>query len=157
MLHISFFPLFVLVSMFTSTHSVLETETYWAEVSKTVAEGDFEGYSALYHEDAILVNGRSGNSYPISTALAGWKKGFDDTKAGKMKAGVDFRFSKKLQSETTSHETGIFRYWSQLPGEEPTVFLANFEGLMVKKEGKWVMMMEYQISEASQKDWEALQ
>lgn len=156
MLRVSFIPLLISIALVMFQETEVGTEAYWGEVSRTVAEGDYEGYSALYHEDAILVNGLSGSSYPISTALEGWKQGFDDTKVGKMKAGVDFRFSKYLQSETTSHETGIFRYWSQLPGEEPSVFLANFEGLLVKKEGKWVMMMEYQISEATLEEWEAL-
>lgn len=55
-------------------------DDYWAEVSRTVTEGDFEGYAALYHEDAVLVNGISGQSYPISDALAGWRQGFEDTK-----------------------------------------------------------------------------
>jgi hypothetical protein len=56
-----------------------ELDRYWAEVSRTVAEGDFEGYSATYHPDAVLVSLGSGNSYPISRALAGWKNGFDQT------------------------------------------------------------------------------
>ncbi|MGD2123925.1 MAG: hypothetical protein PVJ76_19395, partial [Gemmatimonadota bacterium] len=33
-----------------------ELDAFWAEVSRTVAEGDFEGYAATYHEDAVLVS-----------------------------------------------------------------------------------------------------
>ena len=43
-----------------------ELDAYWAEVSRTVAEGDFEGYAALYHEDAVLVSSPSQASMPIS-------------------------------------------------------------------------------------------
>ena len=71
-----------------------ELDAYWAELSRTVEEGDFEGYAELYHPDAVLVAGGSG-TYPIGRALAGWKQGFDDTREGRAKAGVEFRLTER--------------------------------------------------------------
>ena len=131
-------------------------DAFWAEASRTVGEGDFEGYGATYHEDAVMVNALNGKSYSILQALDGWKKGFDDTSSGKMKAGVDFRFSQRLSDEATAHDTGIFRYWYQYKEDaEPTVALVHFEALLVNKEG-WKMVMEYQKSRATDEEWEAL-
>lgn len=133
-----------------------DLDAYWAELSRTVAEGDFEGYAATYHPDAVLVSLASNTSYPISEALAGWKQGFDDTAAGKMTAGVEFRFSQRLSDETTAHETGIFRYHYQAQGEDEVAMLVHFQALLVKKDGAWKMLMEYQMDEASPAEWEAL-
>ena len=133
-----------------------ELDAYWAESSRTVREGDFEAYAASYHEDAVLVNGIRGTSYAISQALDGWKQGFDDTRDGNMTASVDFRFSERLISENTAHETGIFRYVAQMEGAEETVALIHFQSLTVKKEGRWLMMMEYQIAVATDAEWNAL-
>ena len=133
-----------------------ELDAYWTESSRSVREGDFEAYADSYHEDAVLVNGIRGTSYAISEALDGWKQGFDDTRDGKMSASVEFRFSERLISENTAHETGIFRYASQMEGEEESVALIHFQSLTVKKEGRWVMMMEYQIAAATDAEWEAL-
>jgi uncharacterized protein (TIGR02246 family) len=134
-----------------------EIDAYWEEVIHTVAAGDFDGYAALYHEDAVLVNGISGESYPISDALDGWKQGFIDTKEGKIKAGVEFRFSERIHNENTAHETGIFHYTSQVEGQEPQPTYVHFQGLLIKKDGKWLMMMELQKSIASAEEWEDLQ
>lgn len=133
-----------------------ETDAYWAEVSRTVAEGDFEAYADLYHEDAILVSGVSGEIYPISKALDGWKQGFDDTKAGKMTASVEFRFSQRIEGNTTAHNTGIFCYTSQAEGKKEHRSYVHFQGLLIKKDGEWKMMMEYQKEVADKKEWEAL-
>ncbi|MFT5141603.1 MAG: hypothetical protein ACI80V_001112 [Rhodothermales bacterium] len=133
-----------------------DLDSFWAEVSRTVGEGDFEGYSATYHPDAVLVNAISGSSYPIADALAGWKQGFVDTAAGDMSAGVVFRFTQRLSNETTAHETGMFRYSSQTQGAEPSVSLIHFEALLVNK-GGWKMVMEYQKSPATQAEWDAAQ
>jgi hypothetical protein len=132
-----------------------ELDAAYAELSRTVQEGDFEGYAALYHPDAVLVNKLSGESYPIATALAGWKPGFDATRDGQMKASVEFRITQRLADATTAHDTGMFRYVSQSGTAEPQVALIHFESLYVKKDGAWLMVMEYQKSVATEAEWEA--
>lgn len=132
-----------------------ELDAYWAEVSRTVAEGDFEGYAALYHPDAVLVSGFSNESFPISRALAGWKQGFVDTAEGRAEAGVDFRLTQRLNDGTTAHETGLFRYTLTPESGDPIVAVVNFESLLVKKDGAWLMLMEYQRSPATEEEWAA--
>jgi|GEM_PF-429602 len=132
-----------------------ELDAYWAELARTVREGDFDAYAAAYHDDAVLVSLGARRSYPIARALAGWKQGFDDTRAGSMSADVEFRFTQRLHDATTAHETGIFRYVAQQPGAEPQVALVHFQGLLVKKDGRWLMIMEYQQQPATEAEWEA--
>lgn len=104
-----------------------ELDAYRAELSRTVERGDFEGYAALYHPDAVLVSGFSGESYPISQALSGWKQG-----------------------------SGIFRYTFTPEGGETTVAPVHFEALLVKKDGEWLMLMEYQKDMATEEEWGAV-
>lgn len=156
MLKLIFLPLFTFLFLLQPQDPGTEIDAFWGEMSRTVAEGEFEEYAALYHEDAVLVNGISGESYPIADALNGWKQGFVDTKAGKMSASVEFRFSNRLHNETTAHDTGIFQYTSQINGEEPQPIFVHFQGLLVKKEGKWKLVMEYQESMASEEEWNKL-
>jgi hypothetical protein len=132
-----------------------ELDAFWAEVSRSVREGDFEGYKATCHQEGVLVSGTSQASYPLSKALARWKQDFLDTSAGKIKASVEFRFSKRLSDETTAHETGIFLYSTIDAEGQPKKEYIHFEGLLVKK-GGWKIMMEYQKSKATREEWEKL-
>ena len=134
---------------------VAELDAFWAGAASTVAEGDFDGYAATYHSDAVLVSLASGTSVPIASALAGWKSGFDDTKAGKATAGVEFRFTQRLYSETTAHDTGIFHYWFAPAGGERSDIYVHFEGLLVQKDGAWKLVMEYQKQPATAEEWAA--
>jgi hypothetical protein len=68
---------------------------------------------------------------------------------------VTFRFTQRLHDETTAHETGIFRYTFEPEGGAPTVAMVHFEGLLVRKDGSWLMVMEYQKDQASEEEWEA--
>ncbi|OYV06496.1 MAG: hypothetical protein CFE26_05995 [Verrucomicrobiales bacterium VVV1] len=131
-------------------------DTFWTEVSRSVHEGDFEAYSATCHPEGVLVSGSKKTSSPLSVALARWKKEFTATKSGEMKASVEFRFSQRLGDETTAHETGIFLYSSTGPDGKPKQEYIHFEVLLVKKDGHWMTLMEYQKSQASLKEWEAL-
>ena len=133
-----------------------ELDAYWAEVERCVGAGDFEGYSALFHKDAVLVSGIRGNSEPITHALSRWKKGIDATKAGTIQASVEIRMSQRKLSPTTAHETGIFLYKESGQGREPVEDYIHYEALLVKQGCQWFITMEYQKSKATLEEWEAL-
>jgi tetratricopeptide (TPR) repeat protein len=134
-------------------------KSYWSQISRTVKEGDFEGYKATCHENAVLVTttGKNKQSYPMTAALARWKQGFLDTKQGKQLDNVSFRFSQRIGDETTAHETGIFYFTSHdSTGKLIAESYTHLEALLVKRDGKWVCLMEYQISKATKEEWDAL-
>ncbi len=132
-----------------------ELDAYWAEVSRSVREGDFEGYQATCHPKGVLVSGRTATSYPLTQALAGWKPGFVETKEGKIKADVHFRFGQRFGDKTTAHETGIFHYTKTDQDGKTTSAYIHLEALLIK-ESKWTIMMEYQKSEATKAEWDKL-
>ena len=135
---------------------IRELDQYWARVSQAVKTGDLKAYRATCHSDGVLVSGKGGKSELLSEALVRWGKEFTDTKAGKMKAQVEFRFSDRKMGKNTVHETGIFLYSSQIKGEEWKKEYIHFEALLVKKNGEWQILMEFQKSPASEAEWSAL-
>lgn len=137
------------------TSRLAEVDAYWAEVARCVKEGDFQGYTATTHPDAVLVTGVKKQSYPLSKALARWKKEFDDTKAGTRKSNLTLRFSQRLGDETTAHETGIFLYEATLPDGTSVREFIHLEALLLKRDG-WKIMMEYQKARATEEEWNAL-
>jgi hypothetical protein len=132
-----------------------ELDAFWNEVSRTIEEGDFEGYASTFHEKAVLVSDPRGVAYPIRKALAGWKKDIEDTRAGLRKSSVAFRFSKRMGDPTTAFESGIFYYSFEANGEKGGYYI-HFDGLLVK-EGTWKMMLEHQKSPATKEEWDALE
>jgi len=134
-----------------------ELNAFWAEVSRTVKEGDFVGYSATCHPEAVLVSGSKKQSYPLTQALARWKKEFDDTKSGERESSATFRFSQRLGDTTTAHETAILRYsFRQGDGEMKHEYI-HLEALLLKKDDGWKIIMEYQKAPATEAEWKALE
>lgn len=134
-------------------------KSYWTEISRTVKEGDFEGYKATCHPNAVLVttSGKNKQSYPMTAALARWKQGFLDTKQGKQMDNVQFRFSQRIGDATTAHETGIFYFTSHdSTGKLISEGYTHLEALLVKQGDKWLCLMEYQKAKATREEWEAL-
>lgn len=138
---------------------LVELNTFWNEVSRTVHEGDFEGYKATYHEDAVVVftTGEKKISMPITKALVNWKQDFIDTKSGKTQNSVEFRFLQRVGDETTAHETGIFSFRSNdgTGNESPKQYI-HFDALLVKRGTTWLMVMEYQKTRATKEEWALL-
>ena len=133
-----------------------ELDAFWAEVSRTVKEGDFAGYSATCHPEAVLVTGTKKQSYPLAQALVRWKKEFDDTKSGVRESSASFRFSQRLGDATTAHETGLLLYsFRQGDGEMKHEYV-HLEALLLKKGDDWKIIMEHQKAPATEAEWKAL-
>ena len=135
------------------TARLKELDAFWSKVSRSVREGDFEGYKDTCHGEGVLVAGIKKTSQPLTMALERWRQEFTDTKSGKIKANVEFRFSRRIGDETTAHETGIFLYTTG-DGQARQEYI-HFEVLLVKRDG-WKTLMEYQKSKATREEWEAL-
>lgn len=138
---------------------IAELNQYWIEVARSVREGDFEGYVATYHQDAVCVftTGKNKRTAPIDVQLGLWKNDFVDTKSGKTKNNVEFRFTQRVGDSTTAHETGIFYFTSvDKEGKVLSQGAVHFEILLVKRKGLWLAMMEYQKAKAKQEEWDAL-
>jgi hypothetical protein len=134
---------------------IKELDAYWAEVSRCVKEGDFNGYKATCHKDGVLVSGSSNKAYPLSKALQRWEPDFTDAKAGKTKTSVQFRFSKRLGDSTTAHETGMFLYTKVDADGTITKDYIDLEALLIKR-GRWKIIMEHQKSEGTEEEWNKL-
>jgi hypothetical protein len=145
-----------LTSFLQGKDLTMELDEYWVRVSQAVKTGDLEAYRATCHTDGVLVSGKAKKSELLSQALVRWGKEFADTRAGKMKAQVEFRFSERITGKDTAHETGIFLYSSKRKGEEWKKDYVHFEALLVKKNGKWKILMEFQKSSAIEKEWASL-
>ncbi len=131
-----------------------ELDQFWNELSRTVQEGDLEGYAAAYHEDAVVVFG-SIKSIPIKEALNNWAQGFFDTKAGKATSSLEIRFSERIGDETTAYETGMFYFTLKDDSGKFVEYYDHLKALLIKKDGTWLCVMEYQ-KPATKEDWEAL-
>jgi hypothetical protein len=134
-----------------------ELERYWATVSRAVGEGDFNTYQKTCHPEGVLASGNRQMSQPLAVALARWKQEFTDTKAGRRKSSVEFRFSRRVGDATTAHESGIFLYTFQLPGAAPQLEFVHFECVLVKHPDGWKMLLENQIGPATEAEWKALE
>ena len=133
-----------------------ELDAAWKKLENTVSTGDFRSFKSVYHQDAVLVNGITKNSYPIKNAFEGWEKGFIDTKSEEIIANLDVKFSERLFDEFTAHETGIFHYYTINKNGDKDDTYVHFESLWVKKNNKWKMVMEYQKSRTTETEWNSL-
>jgi hypothetical protein len=133
-----------------------QLDAYWAEVSRAVNTGDFAAYKATCHPEGVLVSGSKKSTWPLADALARWKKDFDDTRDRTRKSSVAFKFSQRLGDATTAHETGMFLYTATTADGKETRDYIHFEALLVKRDGRWRILMEYQKSRGTREEFEAL-
>ncbi len=127
----------------------------WNVISQAVANADIEAMAATYHPDAVVVSGTE--TIPIKSALKNWAEGMQQATENSSTASVSFRFSMRQDNETSAFETGIFKYSGIDSSGNETIMFMGFETLLVKKNNRWLYMMERQLKQTDEASWEALQ
>ena len=126
----------------------------WEVISATVAANDIEGMAATYHPDAVLVSPRG--TVSIAEQLVTWGEGMERIEREGRSATVAFRFTSRQDNAETAFERGMFRYAeTDQQGVEQPIFVP-FEALLVKKDGRWLMVMERQLDATDESAWNAL-
>ena len=132
-----------------------ELDALWADVSRSVATGDADLYLSTYHPDAIFVSSRRGITRTVAEDVEANRAAWNDTRNGRARRSVEFRFTERLNSAISAHEVGIFRYASTEADGTARVALIHFEAALVKKDGVWLQLLELQTSDATEAEWEA--
>lgn len=127
----------------------------WQVISQSVANRDILAMGSAYHPDAVLVSAEKTAS--IANTLIRWGEGMQKEIETGASATVAFRFSRRMDNVNSAFETGIFNYNSSDASGSKNSTYVNFEALLVKKNDRWVFLMEHQLGETDKSAWDALQ
>jgi hypothetical protein len=137
---------------------IAELDAFWAEVARTVAEGDFEGMVAMNHPDGVWVSALASN--PATRLQAEWLAAAAEdvarTRAGEQAPRVEFRFSSRVHDATTAHEVGMVRFTNTRGGAVVEDVYGLLDSYLVKKNGRWMILVEIQRWDMTKADWDAL-
>lgn len=131
-----------------------DTNSLYERLILSVDKADFTMMASAYHPDAVLV--KKDKTTPIRTALARWTKEGTTWAQQGGKASLEFRFSNRVVNETSSFEKGIYKYKTISKAGDEKVYLVHIENLSVRRNGKWLTLMEKQLESATQQEWDSL-
>lgn len=126
----------------------------WTPIAASVVNDDIAAMGRTYHPDAVLVS--NGGTRSIASALAGWGKDMIANKAKGTRATVEFRFAKRQDDAETAFEAGVFKYTVTDKAGVSTPSYRRLEALLVKRQGKWRIVMERQLEAVTEATWNAI-
>jgi ketosteroid isomerase-like protein len=126
----------------------------WAPISASVVNKDIAAMGRVYHPDAVVVS--NNGTQTIRSTLVRWGEGMVADKAKGLRATVEFRFSKRQDDGETAFEVGVFKYTSIDKAGVSTPRYVQLEALLVKRQGKWVFLMERQLDTVTEAVWNSL-
>ena len=151
--------LFVLLFTFHSSllaaddASFAEVDKFWEQISESVSKGDFGAYRSAHHPDAVLVV--QGKSDSMESAHKAFQRGFDDTAAGTVKAGIEFLWTQRNVGGGTAFQKGVFHYWSESAGRDYTQY-TQFEAILIKGNKGWKLLVQKEYKTLTKEQWDAL-
>lgn len=135
------------------SHAAIDADV-WKPVAASVSDADIVAMGRVYHPDAVLVS--SAGTRLISRVLPEWGKDIDANSARGARATVEFRFTSRQSDAESAFETGVFKYTVIEKDGTSTPSYRRLECLMVKREGKWRIVMERQLDAVDEATWNAM-
>ena len=132
-----------------------EVDKFWSNISDSVSKGDFRAYRSAHHPDAVLVV--NGKSQSMENAHKTFQRGFDDTAAGNVKAGIAFFWTQRNVAVESAFQKGVFHYWSETPGKSYSQY-TQFEAVLVKgkDDRRWKLLVQKQYRALTREQWDDL-
>jgi uncharacterized protein (TIGR02246 family) len=126
----------------------------WTVLIETVAADDIGRMASTYHPDAVLVH--PGGTEPIARSLERWGRQMAEARAKGSKASLVLRFSTRQDNTETAFEVGMFKYTvTDKSGASDSRYIP-LETLLVKRDGRWRIVMERQLAALTEADWNKL-
>jgi hypothetical protein len=137
----------ILLSKFSVLAIAEETDDMYKTIVKAVDINDFTLMASQYHIDAVIVS-------PTKTELAKnsikrWKIDGEKLYANGGKAVVEMRFKERVINKESAYETGIYYYKTIDSDNNVIEYYSHFADLSVKKNNKWVVIMEKNVKQAT--------
>ena len=153
-----FKALILVVSILLPTLSYAEqtqtTDDMYRALIKSVKDNDFSLMASLYHPDAVIVS--KDKNELASKALIRWETEGQKLHAEGGYASLQMRFKNRVTTQGSSFESGIYHYRTVDQNRKVTDYYAHFEDLNVLKDGKWLIMMERNVKQATSAEFERL-
>jgi len=151
---IGIWPVLVTATLAQSPSSREIDAQVWAPISAAVARDDLGALGPLYHPAAVVVT--STETSRIAAKIKQWTDDAIAAKAQGIKATVEFRFTRRQDDATSAFETGMFKYTqTDRAGAAKSRFIP-MECLLIKENGRWLILMERQLEAATEAAWNAL-
>ena len=137
----------------SSTSREIDTQV-WAPVSAAVARDDLAALGPLYHPAAVVV--LPGGTTRIQATIQRWVDEANAAKQQGIKATVEFRFTRRQDDATSAFEIGMFKYTQTDRSGVAKSRYIPMECLLIKDNGKWLIVMERQLDAGTEAAWNAL-
>ncbi|MDG1752517.1 MAG: hypothetical protein P8I03_12785 [Thalassotalea sp.] len=144
----------IFIAVFPASVKAVETDNMYRSIVKSVDINDFSLMAAQYHQDAVVVS--KGKTELAQSAIKRWKVDGDKLYANGGKASVEMRFIERTINNNSAYETGIYLYKTIDSENKMVEYYSHFADLSVKKNNKWLVVMERNIKKATAEEFDKL-
>ncbi len=131
-------------------------DAFWAELGRSIMEGDIDGMRGVYHPDAVGLYWQ-GDTYSMglmteaNDAQAGY---FLETRNGARTIDIQWRFVKRVHDANAAHEIAIARFIETPAGGTARTSYGHIEAFLVNR-GKWLSLVSNVRWNATEAEWNA--
>lgn len=143
---IVFVVCFVSSSYAQSKENLKEINQTWEKFYKAFETLDYNLMAEIHSEDLIRVSGGR-RIIDYNTDISNYKASYKRDKDAGQTNHISLRFFERINNATTASERGIYKLVRNKGTEKEQAYYGQFHVLFKKKDGTWMITMDYDSSE----------
>ena len=142
---------FCLMSIHTSAQSI----DVFKQINKDVWYRFYAAYDSLDHtiseeihaNDVMRIPANQSKIIDYKSYMDGIKKSFEQAREKNETRSISLRFFERLANDTLASERGIYKFTLNDGTKDEKNYYGQFHVLLVKRDGKWKILMDYDSNE----------
>ncbi len=152
----AYFRLLVLASLLIATCTIGNTQDHplhqinqqvYANFSKAFDQADIALFKSIHSKDLIRIGSWSQRIRHFDEYMEGYEKRWSNPNF--KPSAIEFRFLERIYSDTLASERGIYKTTSNKNTPQEKSSYGKFHVLLIKEDGKWKFLMDYDSNEGN--------
>ena len=110
---------------------------------------DYQLMAEIHAKDLIRIPANQKMILDYETYIDGYKKSFQEAKEKKETRSISLRFFERIVNDSVATDRGVYKFSLNKNTPEERNYYGQFHVLLVKREGSWKILMDYDSNEES--------
>ena len=145
------FQLSVLILCLFSSNLYSQKHDIFKQINQDVWVRFYHAFDSLDHKiseeihakDVIRIPANQNLIIGYKSYMAGIQESFNHSKEKKETRSIELRFFERLANDSIASERGIYKFILNKSTDEERTYYGQFHVLLVKRDGKWKILMDY--------------
>lgn len=130
-----------------SIENIKQINGIWVKFCQAFDSSDYESFNSIHSTEVMRISSDANRIMLSEDYMNANKEYFNNFKNNNIKCEISLRFFERMNNDSFASERGIYKFIFNKGTEKEQIYYGKFHALLVKENGVWRILMDYDSNE----------